>query len=157
MSIRDKEKEINSKSITSSFIAPSKPSKEVKNNISKSVSTTTSKKVSNATKSNTKKGVSVDKNGNVRTDKNGNVIYCKKENYTITFKIDADIDDYLKNIEKITFIENAKKLKIESTTKTEFVNKLIREQYYKLLGVSDKDDAETINQKWLDYKKKNNL
>lgn len=87
--------------------------------------------------------------------KSGN--YNKTNNYTITFKIDADIDDYLKNIDKITFIESVKSGKIESTTKTEFVNNLIREQYYKLIGASSKDDAETINKKWLDYKSKNNL
>ena len=40
---------------------------------------------------------------------------------------------------------------------TEFVNNLIREQYYKLIGASDKDDADTISKKWLDYKSKNNL
>ena len=36
--------------------------------------------------------------------KSGN--YNKKNNYTITFKIDEDLKDYFKNIEKITFIEN---------------------------------------------------
>lgn len=87
--------------------------------------------------------------------KSGN--YNKTNNYTITFKIDADIDDYLKNIDKIFFIESVKSGKIKSTTKTEFVNDLIREQYYKLIGASNKDDAETINKKWLDYKSKNNL
>ena len=87
--------------------------------------------------------------------KSGN--YNKTNNYTITFKIDADIDDYLKNIDKIFFIESVKSGKIKSTTKTEFVNDLIREQYYKLIGASDKDDAETISKKWLEYKDKNNL
>lgn len=87
--------------------------------------------------------------------KSGN--YNKTNNYTITFKIDADIDDYLKNIDKITFIESIKSGKIESITKTEFVNNLIREQYYKLIGASSKDDVDTINKKWLDYKSKNNL
>ena len=83
--------------------------------------------------------------------------YNKKNNYTITFKIDEDLKDYFKNIEKITFIESAKSGKIESTTKTEFVNNYIREQYYKLIGASNKDDAETISKKWLEYKDKNNL
>lgn len=81
----------------------------------------------------------------------------KINNYAITFKIDADITDYLKNIEKITFIESAKSGKIESITRTEFVNNLIREQFYKLIGVSDKDSADAINKKWLEYKDKNNL
>ena len=87
--------------------------------------------------------------------KSGN--YNKTNNYTITFKIDADIDEYLKLIDKITFIESVKSGKIESTTKTEFVNNLIRQQYYKLIGASDKDDADTISKKWLDYKSKNSL
>lgn len=81
----------------------------------------------------------------------------KKDNYTITFKIDADIDDYLKNIDKITFIETAKSGKINSKTKTQFINDLIREQMYKLLDVKSTDDADTINKKWLNYKNKNNI
>lgn len=87
--------------------------------------------------------------------KSGN--YNKKNNYTITFKIDEDLKDYFKNIEKIAFIESVKSGKIESITKTEFVNNFIREQYYKLIGASVKDDAETINKKWLEYKNKNSL
>ena len=87
--------------------------------------------------------------------KSGN--FNKKNNYTITFKIDADLGDYLKNIDKITFIESIKSGKIDSTTRTEFVNDLIREQFYKLIGATAKDDAEAINQKWLKYKKDNNL
>lgn len=79
------------------------------------------------------------------------------DNYTITFKIDADIEDYLKSIEKIAFIESVKSGKINSTTRTEFVNNQIREQYYKLIGASDKDSIETINKKWLKYKSDNNL
>lgn len=78
-------------------------------------------------------------------------------NYTITFKIDADIEEYLKNIEKITFIESNKSGKIESITRTEFVNNLIREQMYKLIGVKSSDDEDTINNKWLEYKNNNNL
>lgn len=81
----------------------------------------------------------------------------KNDNYTITFKIDADIEDYLKLIDKITFIESAKSGKIESITRTEFVNKLIREQFYNLIKATSKDTADDINRKWLEYKDKNNL
>ena len=143
MSKIDKSKEIDSKSIISGFIAPQqtaseKPKKEVKTEV----------------KPKDKVNVSEDIKKTYDA-KSGN--YNKTNNYTITFKIDADIDDYLKNIDKITFIESVKSGKIESTTKTEFVNNLIREQYYKLIGASDKDDADTISKKWLEYKNKNNL
>ena len=81
----------------------------------------------------------------------------KNSNYTITFKIDADIEDYLKNIDKITFIESVKSGEIESTTRTDFVNNLIRDEFYKLIGASKKDDADTIKAKWLQYKDSNSL
>lgn len=138
MSKKDKLNEINSKSLISGFITPSNTSetttKEVKKEVISDIAPTTT-------------------NNNKKLKNNIN----KSNNYTITFKIDADIDDYLKNIDKITFIESIKSGKIESITKTEFVNNLIRQEMYKLIGVSDKDDADTINQKWLKYKNDNNL
>lgn len=138
MSKQDKLNEINSKSLISGFITPSNTSetttKEVKKEVISDIAPTTT-------------------NNNKKLKNNIN----KSNNYTITFKIDADIDDYLKNIDKITFIESIKSGKIESITKTEFVNNLIRQEMYKLIGVSDKDDADTINQKWLKYKNDNNL
>lgn len=148
MSLKDKEKEIDSKSIISGFIAPQTTTSEIK------ASETTKKDVKKDTKPSKKVVVSEDIKKTYDA-KSGN--YNKTNNYTITFKIDADIDEYLKLIDKITFIESIKSGKIESTTKTEFVNNLIREQYYKLIGASDKDSAETINKKWLDYKNKNSL
>ena len=81
----------------------------------------------------------------------------KNANYTITIKIDADIEDYFKNIDKITFIESVKSGKIESITRTEFINDLIRKEMYKLIKASDKDNADKIASKWLEYKTKNNL
>ena len=127
MSKLDKAKEIDSKSIISSFIAPISTetiTKEVKNDISEDIAP-----------------IKINDNNKLKNNKN------KSSNYTITFKIDADIDDYLKNIDKIAFIESVKSGKIESTTKTEFVNKLIRTEFYKLIGASDKDTAEDINKK----------
>ena len=139
MSKQDKSKEINTSGIISGFIA-----KDIETN---------TKQVE------TKKEVLKDTPPSVSDDRkltfdaeSGN--YNKKNNYTITFKIDEDLKDYFKIIEKITFIESAKSGKIESKTKTEFVNDLIREQYYKLIGASVKDDADTINKKWIDYKNK---
>lgn len=55
----------------------------------------------------------------------------KTKNYTITFKIDADIEDYLKNISYISFIEN----KLKGIDATEYVNNLIREDMLKTLKV----------------------
>lgn len=78
----------------------------------------------------------------------------KKDNYTITFKIDADIEDYLKNISYISFIEN----KTKGIDATEYVNNLIREDMLKTLKI---DTSENDPNKWIDaynkYKSKNGL
>ena len=58
-------------------------------------------------KTNTKKSDTIDHKKTNGTN--------KKDNYSITFKIDADIEDYLKNI-----------LWINRKTKNEYVNDLIR-------------------------------
>lgn len=71
----------------------------------------------------------------------------KTDNYAITFKIDADIDDFLKNIEVVTFIETMKVGEIESITKTTYVNKLIRED---MLRIFKENNVST----WEDYKEK---
>lgn len=131
MSKKDELKDL-SKSLVSGFVAPQQPIKE-----------DTPKEIIKTE----------DTNKKVKY-KNGSNL---NNNYTITFKIDADIEDYLKNIEYITFIESAKSGKIKSKTKTEFVNDLIREQYYLLLGVSDDDTAEDINNKWQKYKNNKGL
>jgi len=135
-----------SEGLINGFIAPSKE------NIEDILTKDDKKDVSNKKSTSDKSVIKV----NYDDVKKANGIN-KNNNYAITFKIDADITDYLKNIEKITFIESAKSGKIESITRTEFVNKLIREQFYNLIGVSDKDSADTINKKWLEYKDKNNL
>lgn len=76
----------------------------------------------------------------------------KNDNYTITFKIDADVEDYLKNITWINFIES----RIE-TNMNKYVNNLIRQEMYKLLNISNNTSAEEVNSKWYEYKRKNNL
>lgn len=133
-------------SLVSGFIAP-QPIQEVKD--TKEVVKETIK-----TNKTPKKEIKTNTSDDNKKYKNGVNL---NDNYTITFKIDADIEDYLKNIEKIAFIESVKSGKINSTTRTEFVNNQIREQYYKLIGASDKDSIETINKKWLKYKSDNNL
>ena len=76
----------------------------------------------------------------------------KKDNYTITFKIDADVEDYLKNIAWVSFLES----RIE-TNMNKYINNLIRQKMLKLLDLSEKDSPETIKSKWYEYKRKNNL
>ena len=105
-----------------------------------------------------KKKVATNKDGSVKTDSKGNIVYTKNDNLSITFKIDADLEDFLKNIEKIAFLESLRTdNKIIGTTRTEFINKLIRQEMYKMLDASKSDTAEDIKNKWLDYKNKNGL
>lgn len=81
----------------------------------------------------------------------------KNDNYTITFKIDADIEDYLKNIEKITFIENLKKGTAEFLNKTDYINLLIRKDMIEMLGLNENVSSDELLLGWLEYKKENNL
>lgn len=76
----------------------------------------------------------------------------KRDNYTITFKIDADIDDYLKIIEWVKFIENR-----ETTNKNKYVNDLIRADLLKTLKLKPGATNEEIQAKWQEYKTANNL
>ena len=137
-------------SLVGGFIAPQQEIKETPKDTTNEINTEI--KASN-TKDATKSIYGIGNKGNSKYKNGANL----NDNYTITFKIDADIEDYLKNIEKIVFIESVKSGKIESITRTEFVNNLMREQMYKLIGASVKDDADTINNKWLEYKQNNNL
>lgn len=50
----------------------------------------------------------------------------KNDNYTITIKIDADIEKYVRNITPITFIDNLKRGQAYGETFTDYVNSLIR-------------------------------
>lgn len=70
----------------------------------------------------------------------------KKDNYSITFKIDADIEDYLKNI-----------LWINRKTKNEYVNDLIRADMIKRLNLREDATYNEIQTAWDKYKKANNI
>lgn len=70
----------------------------------------------------------------------------KKNNYALTFKIDADIDDYLKNI-----------LWINRKTKNQYVNDLIRADMLKTLKLKDTASYEELTKAWQEYKKANNI
>lgn len=77
----------------------------------------------------------------------------KKDNYAITFKIDADIDDYLKNIEWVKYIE----CKEKNTNKNKYVNELIRQDMIKTLKLKSNATYDEIQTAWENYKKANNI
>lgn len=97
-------------------------------------------------------GTTVDTDFDIKT--NG---VNKNDNYTLTIKFDADIEDYLKNIEKITFIESYKKGSPEFLNKTEYINSLIRKDFIETLGLNEETTADELLLKWLEYKKENNI
>lgn len=103
-----------------------------------------------------KRYVNYDTTINTDFDKKINGIN-KKDNYTSTFKIDADIDDYLKNIEKVTFIENFKNGYADFLDKTKYVNSLIRKDFIETLGLNEEATSDELLMKWLEYKKENNI
>lgn len=94
-------------------------------------------------KTNTKKGGTID-HTKTKDAKTGN--YNKKNNYTLTFKIDEDIKDYLKNI-----------LWINRKNKNQYVNDLIREDMLKRLNLNADATYEQIQKEWEKYKKANNI
>ena len=70
----------------------------------------------------------------------------KKNNFTITIKIDEDIKDYLNNI-----------MWINRKSKNQFINDLIREDMYKRLNLKDNATYEKLQTEWENYKKANNI
>ena len=70
----------------------------------------------------------------------------KTDNYSITFKIDADIEDYLKNI-----------LWINRKNKNEYVNDLIRADMIKRLNLKEDANYNELQTAWDKYKKANNI
>lgn len=81
----------------------------------------------------------------------------KSDNFTLTIKFDANIEDYLKNIEKVTFIESMKKGYADYMNKTQYINSLIKKDLLELLGLDDKATSDEMLLKWLEYKKENNI
>lgn len=70
----------------------------------------------------------------------------KKDNYCFAFKIDSDLEDYIKNI-----------LWINRKTKTEYINDLIRDDMKKRLELKQNASNEEIQAKWGEYKRVNNI
>ena len=77
--------------------------------------------------------------------KNGN---DRKDNFITTFKIDADLERYLINIDSITLIDAVNNNNANfSTTIQDYLNDLIRADLKKRFNISAK---ETDSQKWID-------
>lgn len=145
MSKRDIKAELNNNSIIGGFIAPQESQKESHTEpkpIKETNSTTDKKELSEGVKKAIIKGVDIAVNG--YKYKNGK---DKTDNYTITFKIDADIEPFLKNIDKITFINSMETGAIETTTATDYVNELIRADLKKRFNIAS---DETDSNKWID-------
>ena len=81
----------------------------------------------------------------------------KKDNKAITIKIDADIEEYLNKIEKVTFIESYKNGCPDYMDKTNYINTLIREDMKRTLDLDINAGADETLIKWLEYKKANKL
>lgn len=145
MSKRDIKAELNNNSIIGGFIAPQESQKESHTEpkpIKETNSTTDKKELSEGVKKAIIKGVDIAVNGyKYKNGKNAS------DNYALTFKIDADLEQYLKNIEIITFIDTMRTGEIQSTTKNEYVNDLIRADLKKRLGIKA---SETDPNKWID-------
>ena len=72
------------------------------------------------------------------------------DNYAFSIIIDADVEEFLKNIEIVTFLETQKEGRIKSLTKKTFINQLIRAE---MLNVFKNNDVSS----WEEYKEKNNI
>lgn len=76
------------------------------------------------------------------------------DNFAITIKIDADIEQYFRNIEAVSIIETLKTkgaIDVKTTNKKEYINDLIRADMLKTLNVSPN---ESDPNKWIDAYKK---
>lgn len=72
----------------------------------------------------------------------------RKDNFITTFKIDADLERYLINIDSITLIDAVNNNNANfSTTIQDYLNDLIRADLKKRFNISAK---ETDSQKWID-------
>lgn len=145
MSKRDIKAELNNNSIIGGFIAPQEPQNKPK----------TEPKTN--TDDNTPKSKLLESEGVIQAVARGFDIavngYKYKngknttDNYALTFKIDADLDIFLKNIEIISVINTMESGKVYAPTKNEYVNDLIRADLKKRLGIKA---SETNPSVWID-------
>lgn len=80
----------------------------------------------------------------------------KKDNMAITFKVDKDIEDFVKNINKVQYLENQKKGICKDVSRTDLLNKWLRNYMLNILGVKTYNE-EIIKQSWNTYKKVNGI
>ena len=70
----------------------------------------------------------------------------KKDNYKIIIAVDDDLTEYFNNI-----------MWIKRTTKSGYLNDLIRQDLIKTLGLNKTASKDDILAKWNEYKKENRL
>ena len=70
----------------------------------------------------------------------------KKDNYKIVFAVDDDLTEYFNNI-----------MWIKRSTKSGYLNDLIRQDFIKTLGLNKTASKDDILAKWQEYKKENRL
>ena len=66
-----------------------------------------------------------------------------EEPYKITFIVDEEIRDYMKQQPYITM-----------ESRKDYVNRLIKEDFEKRIGATTQDNQDTIQRKWNDYKER---
>jgi hypothetical protein len=66
-----------------------------------------------------------------------------EENYKITFIVDSEIEDYMKQQPYITM-----------ESRKDYVNRLIKEDFEKRIGATSQDDENSIQRKWIEYKER---
>ena len=76
----------------------------------------------------------------------------KKDNYTITIKIDAGVEEYLRNIEIVSILQDRR-----NTTKNQYINDLIKADIIKRLGLSKNASNIEIKKAWDTYLHNNKL
>lgn len=152
MSKRDIKEELKSNSIIGGFIAQ-EPDKEVKQDAEKQDKKTSNPVIKKAINTMIK---TLDDINNRYKYKNG---VDKNQNYTFSLKIDADIEQFLKHIDTITFIESFEnKGETKSTPKNDYINDLIRQDMLKRLNIKpDEDNPDVWINAYNDYAKKYGL
>lgn len=149
---RDIKSELSNNSIIGGFIAK-EPEKDAKKNVKKDNSTKQDQAIKKAF---TTMGKMLDDIKNRYKYKNG---IDKNQNYTFSLKIDADIEQFLKHIDTITFIESFEnKGETKSTPKNDYINDLIRQDMLKRLNIKpDEDNPDVWINAYNDYAKKYGL
>lgn len=66
-----------------------------------------------------------------------------KEPYKITFIVDEEIEEYMRQQPYITM-----------ESRKDYVNRLIKEDFEKRIGATSRDNAESIQTKWIEYKER---